>query len=184
MYLLNQQLVTTVYIVIKLYLELYSLLYDKKKSTQVRVRVHIRVQVQRNFLRREKDETTIETRKESTHELLHKPYWKEREKEVRMSDQMMKENHELRAVAAHKIFCGSMIVNSQWKYASKQCVKYKSKCRTYCSCSPGIHLCKQCFTLHVSEEETKNENRDRIWSVPNRIFFDTLTIKLVVKYIQ
>ena len=68
-----------------------------------------------------------------------------------------------------KKFCGAVIVDSQWHYPCKQLVKCKNKCRTYCRCSLGIHLCKVMFCSPCIGGGNKKK-WDQIRSVPNRIF--------------
>ena len=46
-------------------------------------------------------------------------------------------------------FSGSKLVTAQTEYPQRKCATCKNvKCRTYCLCNPGEHLCKECYAVH------------------------------------
>ena len=58
--------------------------------------------------------------------------------------------HSLQTLPVHKKFSGARIVDSISEYPQKICTLCKKRrCRTYCACSPGEHVCKECYGLHM-----------------------------------
>ena len=59
--------------------------------------------------------------------------------------------HELVHLPAGKKFSGARMVKSLIKYPQRKCDGCSRKIRTYCKCTPGVHRCNQCFTLHLTQ---------------------------------
>ena len=57
--------------------------------------------------------------------------------------------HKLVSVQSFKKFKGATLVNSKTRYPTWKCCDLNSRVRTYCICSPGNYMCKECFTQHV-----------------------------------
>ena len=57
--------------------------------------------------------------------------------------------HKLVSVPAFKKFKGATLVDCKSRYPTWKCCELNSRVRTYCICSPGSYMCKECFTQHV-----------------------------------
>ena len=57
--------------------------------------------------------------------------------------------HKLVSVPAFRKFKGAILMNSKTRYLTWKYCDIGSRIRTYCICSPGNYMCKECFTLHV-----------------------------------
>ena len=57
--------------------------------------------------------------------------------------------HVLMTLPCGMKFSGSKLVTAQTEYPQRKCATCKNvKCRTYCLCNPGEHLCKECYAVH------------------------------------
>ena len=57
--------------------------------------------------------------------------------------------HVLMSLPCGMKFSGSKLVTAQTEYPQRRCATCKKvKCRTYCLCNPGEHLCKECYAVH------------------------------------
>ena len=60
------------------------------------------------------------------------------------------QEHSLETLPVNTKFCGAKIVEACSEYPQKQCsICKKKRCRTYCSCTPGEHVCKGCYGIHM-----------------------------------
>jgi len=69
-------------------------------------------------------------------------------------------SHNLVKLPPYRKFKGCRIVKSKSQYPQATCEMGHRKIRTYCSCSPGILRCDQCFVLHCMEEENAAARSD------------------------
>ena len=91
----------------------------------------------------------IDFRKELAYSLIHNaeidqvsPY-KKRRKTAEAGE------HVLLSLPCGMKFAGSKMVTAQTDYPQRMCATCKKvKCRTYCQCNPGEHLCKECYGTH------------------------------------
>lgn len=64
--------------------------------------------------------------------------------------------HRLMHLPKETKFAGAHIVPSKCEYPQFTCREgCKKRVRTYCSCSPGIIICNQCFIQHTIEKEAE-----------------------------
>ena len=57
--------------------------------------------------------------------------------------------HVLMTLPCGMKFSGSKLVTAQTDYPQRKCATCKNmKCRTYCLCNPGEHLCRECYAVH------------------------------------
>ena len=49
----------------------------------------------------------------------------------------------------------SCLMPCKTMYIQKVCCICKTRCRTYCRCSPGIMYCKDCFPEHIAEADNE-----------------------------
>ena len=62
------------------------------------------------------------------------------------------QEHSLQQLPIHTKFLGARIVSATSEYLQKKCtICKKRRCRTYCACSPGEHVCKFCYGAHMVE---------------------------------
>ena len=58
-------------------------------------------------------------------------------------------NHELTSIEPYMTFKKEKLEKCKTRYIQLQCKKCQKRVRTYCTCTPGEMLCKECFKTHL-----------------------------------
>lgn len=94
----------------------------------------------------------LEFRKELARELLNNPYYSRKVATAERSKrQRTSHDHTLLTLPAYSKWDGTKIVSSTSDYPQKMCKGRHRKVRTYCSCSPGIVMCEECYADHKKD---------------------------------
>ena len=110
--------------------------------------------------------STQQFRKNLAYQFIYNPYYKEiTDVCIRVSKRRrMDDKHDLETAPKFAMkFEGEVDGELKWKKSLKQeypqrlCATSgcKKRVRTFCTCSPGVWLCKKCHHSHVSEVFTK-----------------------------
>ena len=97
----------------------------------------------------------IEFRKQLAGQLIFNDYFQEEEdmtpdlKRRRSREQ----GHTLTTLPKGKKFSGVRIVKAASDYPQHKCSGCDKRVRTYCSCTPGVYRCSECFGYHLSSRE-------------------------------
>lgn len=101
------------------------------------------------------EDSILAFRRSFAAELLNNPY---KQKEAPLSatkgkrKRTVQEAHDKVSLPRGKKFAGTTIVNASSNYPQGRCECGKRR-RTYCSCSPGVYRCDNCFAMHVLSVE-------------------------------
>lgn len=100
----------------------------------------------------EEEMGTLEFRKLLAKQLIHNPYLEDdtdarKRKSGRISASF---EHRLLGLERFKKFSGAQIVTAESEYPQRRCSMCRQKkTRNYCSCTPGVMLCPNCFGQHL-----------------------------------
>ena len=98
-------------------------------------------------------EPQVDFRFHLANEMIDNPYLDKERAEARRSGRIQagEVKHKLMTCPQYQKFQGKKLVCCKTQYYQKICKCKKKKPRTYCSCSPGVFMCVDCFAEHVDE---------------------------------
>ena len=102
-----------------------------------------------------KSGSMLEFRKQLAYELIENDYLEKEEAAMRRRSTRIQEGigHGLLSLPPFKKFVGTKVVTSMSKYPPKKCNYCKGEVRTYCRCTPGVHLCSHCLAEHIHDAD-------------------------------
>ena len=102
-----------------------------------------------------KSNSMLDFRKSLSHQLIENEYFdQEAESQLRRSSRIREGiGHGLMSLPPYKKFLGGRMVPSDSKYPPKKCNFCRREVRTFCKCTPGVHICSHCFADHIQEAD-------------------------------
>ena len=102
-----------------------------------------------------KSNSMLDFRKSLAHQLIENEYFDQEAESQRRRSTRIQEGigHGLMSLPPFKIFLGGRMVPSDSKYPPKKCNFCRREVRTYCKCTPGVHICSHCFADHIQEAD-------------------------------
>ena len=102
-----------------------------------------------------KSNSMLDFRKSLSCQLIENEYFdQEAESQLRRSSRIQEGiGHGLMSLPPYRFFLGGRMVPSDSKYPPKKCNFCRREVRTYCKCTPGIHICSHCFADHIQEAD-------------------------------
>mmetsp|Transcript_12000 Transcript_12000/g.18292 ORF Transcript_12000/g.18292 Transcript_12000/m.18292 type:complete len:267 (-) Transcript_12000:255-1055(-) len=105
------------------------------------------------FLNEEdRGETTIDKQKQFVKELHYNPYCC-----GAISDSTTRSaitsSHVFCSIPLYRKYSANILTYSNTAYPQRLCYRCNKNCRFYCSCTPGVYHCKQCFAAHCVHEK-------------------------------
>ena len=102
-----------------------------------------------------KSNSMLDFRKSLSHQLIENDYFdQEAESQHRRSTRIQEGiGHRLMSLPPYKEILGGRMVPCDSKYPPKKCNFCRREVRTYCKCTPGIHICSHCFADHIQEAD-------------------------------
>jgi Transposase IS4 len=104
------------------------------------------------YFKSKKTEVTLEFRKKFAEALICNKYYLQENLQVedlRRSIRILPTvGHRLKSVPKKHTFFAGELVQCQTTYSQRQCIGCHCKVRTYCTCTPGIYRCPNCYGDH------------------------------------
>ena len=102
-----------------------------------------------------KSGSMLEFRKQLAYKLIESDYLEKEEAAMCRRSIRIQEGigHGLLSLPPFKKFVGTKVVTSMSKYPQKKCNYCKREVRTYCRCTPGVHLCSHCLAEHIHDAD-------------------------------
>lgn len=122
----------------------------------------INIMLAATFFYGKKKTATLDFRKEFSKELIYNKYVTQEqreEQESRRRSQRLALNveHKLLHLPKNKKFCGAKFVTSSINYPQFKCSGCPKRIRTYCQCTRGVYLCKECYARHVASSQSTTD---------------------------
>jgi Transposase IS4 len=97
----------------------------------------------------------LEFRKAFSKELIYNRYIAQEQQEEHRRSRRTSRNleHELTTLPKKRKFSVTRIVRANMDYQQFKCSGCPKRIRTYCRCTPGIFLCKECYAKHIAEQD-------------------------------
>ena len=128
--------------------------------TEVNLYLWLRYKVWKNR-DADKYDTLHQFRKKLALALINNQYIINDEAEDRLLRSSKQKEHKLQRCPPHakKFEYGKWTCTAEFKYQQYRCkrVGCKKKIRTFCSCSPGVWICNDCFPIHICEVVTSDD---------------------------
>ena len=113
----------------------------------------VNVHLAEGYFYNKTNQSMLDFRKDLAKALINNDYFRPQES-VENRRRELRNSHELMTLSRFRKFSGTRVVKSKSAYPQASCSQCHRKIRTYCRCSPGTMLCRNCHTGHVVEVET------------------------------